>query len=486
MEKILSLSAETNDIEFDEYQDTEYMIARFGFLSTRPNSHKIAISREVLTECAPSVLGKWVVADPQYGEKMSHTATENIVGMFPKEQEVEFCEDEDGYLRAYANAVISKRYAKDFCNMFNENDDTRPVSIEATFAMSEDDENTATSFDIKSVCVLGHSVKPSCPESDISIVRFSEEEAEKYYKENKTVMFEFELKRKEEENLEEKTIDFATIDLGGIWSQLYKIMRDNRKWDYCIEGLYENEEGKFAIVIEDESRKYYKLGLSFDADGNLLVASEAVEVSKEFTVSDKVIKFAEPEGVDEYKLPADKSESLDPNADKPLGAEMPPEEQPIVGETGFPTSAPMDARESSDPLIDEELRCKMAELEDRIKEKEDIIMGKDTEITKMEAELTELRVFKANIEKQEVTSKLDSIMAEVKEFMDASTFDALYEEGKNCTMADITGFENKAKAMCFGVIKEKKNKGMLTFSMPVEIKEDAPANVWEKLKKNFN
>lgn len=478
MEKVISLSAETNEVKFGEYQEAEYMIAKFGFLSTRPNSHKIVIGADVLKASAPSILGKWVVADPQYGEKMTHTATEGIVGMFPKDQEVEFSEDDDGYLRAYANAVISKRYAKDFCDMFNECDDTRPVSIEATFEMSEDDENTAVSFDIKSVCVLGHSVKPSCPESDVSVIRFSEEEAEEYYKTNKTVVLEtvFEVStekdRKEDKMAEEKIIDFATIDLSHLWDELYTVMREQRKWDYYIEGLYEDEGGKFAIVIDDK-RKYFKLPLSFDADGNMLVASEATEVTKEFIETDKVVKFAEPENIDQYKLPPE--ERLD---NEPQDGE---------GETGFPTSEPEDASENTAAELghdDTDLANKLAEMEAKVREKEDIIMGKDNQITAMEAELSELRTFKSNVERQEITSKVDELMAEVKEFMDAESFDALYEEGRQIPVDGYDAFANKAKAMCFGAIKTKKNNGMLTFSMPVEPKKSVSTNVWERLKEN--
>lgn len=445
MEKVISLSAETNEVKFGEYQEAEYMIAKFGFLSTRPNSHKIAISADVLKASAPSILGKWVVADPQYGEKMTHTATEGIVGMFPKDQEVEFSEDDDGYLRAYANAVISKRYAKDFCDMFNECDDTRPVSIEATFEMSEDDENTAVSFDIKSVCVLGHSVKPSCPESDVSVIRFSEEEAEEYYKTNKTVVLEtvFEVStekdRKEDKMAEEKIIDFATIDLSHLRSELYEYMRNNRNWDYYVEGFYEDEGGKFAIITDD-ANNYYKIALSFDENGKMIPAEEKVEVVKEYLETGNVTKFAIPEPT--ATAPAEEQTFAEES--KETANEAPAEE----------TVAMEEVKEEHNDDVD--FACKIAEMEATIKEKEDIIMSKDNQITAMEAELSELRTFKSNVERQEITSKVNTLMAEVKEFMDAESFDALYEEGRQIPVDGYDAFANKAKAMCFGAIKTRR------------------------------
>ena len=78
------------------------------------------ISEDVLKECADSVLGKWMVAkiDKFTGDATTHTPEEVIVGQIPLNQEVEFVKDDDDYLRAYALAVISKVYAKDYCDIF--------------------------------------------------------------------------------------------------------------------------------------------------------------------------------------------------------------------------------------------------------------------------------------------------------------------------------------------------------------------------------
>ena len=171
---------EIKRIEFSDYDEQEFSIARLDFISTRPNSHGIGIDEDCLRSSAPSALGMWIVAKMFMGDATTHESDEHIVGMIPKDQDIEFFEDDDGYLRAYCDAIISKRYAADFCEIF-ENDNERAVSIEATFTMKPDDENEAESFDIKGVTVLGKRIKPSCPESDITFVRFSESDAEDYY-----------------------------------------------------------------------------------------------------------------------------------------------------------------------------------------------------------------------------------------------------------------------------------------------------------------
>lgn len=168
-------------IDSAKYPSNEFCVARMGFLSTRPNSHRLEITPNVIKASAPSVLGKFVVADVSDRiDAKGHTDKEWIQGYIPNEQKVEFAEDEDGYLRAYVDAVISKFYAKDFVNMF-ERDNKRAVSVEMQVATPEDDEHKVDAFNIVGVTVLGKSVRPSCPQSDIVLTRFSEDEAEKYY-----------------------------------------------------------------------------------------------------------------------------------------------------------------------------------------------------------------------------------------------------------------------------------------------------------------
>ncbi len=179
MQKNVEFSVEEiKRIDFSDYDEQEYSIARLGFISTRPNSHGIGIDEDCLRESAPSALGSWVVAKMFMGDATTHESDEHIVGLIPKDQEIEFVEDDDGYLRAYCDAIISKRYAKDFCEIF-EKDNNRAVSIEARFEMLDDD--NAKSFNICGITVLGKMVRPSCPESDITFVRFSESDAEEYY-----------------------------------------------------------------------------------------------------------------------------------------------------------------------------------------------------------------------------------------------------------------------------------------------------------------
>ena len=187
MEKLIDFAVEDiEQIQFDDYDEKEFAIAKVGFMSNRPNSHKLEISEDVLRENASTVLGKWMVVKMDFMgvDAEGHDPQEHIVGFFPKDQAIEFVEDEEGYVRAYATAVISKIYAKDYCEMFD-GDNERAVSIEmmCNTENGKDMDDKVLSFTIVGVTTLGKAVRPSIPESDVSFVRFSQEKATAYFSE---------------------------------------------------------------------------------------------------------------------------------------------------------------------------------------------------------------------------------------------------------------------------------------------------------------
>lgn len=514
-------------INMEEYGEDDYAIASVCFLSTRPNSHGIGISEDVLREYASSVLGKWITAEVKCGDCTTHVPAQVIVGVVPKNQDVRFVEADDGYLDAYVDCIISKRYAKDYCNVFSEDDPTRAVSIEATFDMIDDD--NASAFNIKTITTLGKFIKPSVPNANITFVRFSEDEAETYYsrlqkgdalsnlkqfvEERKKSMADKKSYKvdKSKEAMSEKDwgdvdkaairdkimdaanraklvkdvymlveddwedapseylkypvmilegdtfvynryalssamayakqngedavvnkvekiykklgltdsegkeenmameIEFSAVDIGDLWSRLWAIIDETRHWEYGISGIYEEDNKKFAILI-DRDKKLYRLDFSLTEDG-MTVADEVVEVKQEFTDTDNVKKFAEPENVAEYRFSDDDCE----------------------------------------PDM-EDMKAKLAKLEADIAERDNIIMDKD-------AELEELRKFKAEVEEQRKAAMVESIMEECKEYMSAEQFAKTREEGMACKPEELDAWSNRAKAVCFSAVKKSAKKG---------------------------
>lgn len=561
MEKTIKFEASSiKHIDMSEYDNDDYMVGRTAFLSTRPNSHDIVIPEDVLREYAPSVLGKWVTAEVKFNDCTTHTNGQSIVGIVPKEQDVEFVEADDGYLDAYVDCIISKRYAKEYCNVFSEDDAQRSVSIEATFSMV--DEHECDGFDIKTITTLGRTVRPSVPDANITIVRFSEEDAESYYnnlhksdslsnlkqfveerkqsmaekktykidkskeamstadwgnydkismrdkimdaknrdalvksvyllvedgwkdapsehlkypimqldgdtfvynrnalsaalayaKQNdetevvnkikaiyKKLDFDDDSERKEDKKMAE--IEFSAVEIGDLWSKLWDAI-DKRDWTYGIYGIYEEDNKKFAIIT-DRAKTLYRLDFSLTEDG-LTLADEVVEVKQEFTETDNIKKFAEPENVAEYRL----AECDDHDDDDEREEEM-----------------------SAD-----EMKAKMAELEKDIESRDNIIMEKD-------AELEELRKFKAEVEEQRKAATVESIMAECKEYMSDEQYKEMREEGMACKMAEIDGWTNKVKAVSFSAVKKnvkKTNDGLFRFAAPIDNNKKSNS-VWDRI-----
>lgn len=569
MERIVNFEVdELEKIDLDDYSDDEFAIARMGFLSTRPNSHELKISEEVLIECAQSVLNKWVVADMQCGEPTTHTKNEHIVGRIPKEQSVEFVYDDEGYLRAYVDTVISKIYAKDFCAAF-EQDKTRSVSVEMKIFTDNQDENIVQRFNIVGVTVLGKMVKPSCPESDIEFVRFSEEKADKFFKEqigsftqlqkfvemrkqamaekktykidkSKEAMIEADwsdvdkstlrdkimgaanraalvkatymlieegwedapseklkypvmafdgdilvyyhralssalayAKQNNEETVVNKIekiykkldldteesgkkekmaeIEFSAVNIGDLWGRVYSAIHEHDAWDYCIQGIYEEDNQKFAVLI-DREQKLYRLDFSLTEDG-MTVADELTEVKQEFTETDNIKKFAEPENIEQYTKFADTKAEED-----------------------------VKSEENEVEMSVDELKAKLKALEKDIEDRDHIIMDKDVE-------LAELRSFKEGVEAKEKAMCVEATMAEIKPFVNEEKFAEFREEGLACNKAGLDAWTNKVKALCFSEVKKnikKDDKGVFSFAAPIEIhKKSAPTNVWDRIKENY-
>lgn len=547
----------------DNYPEHKFTVFKCCFLSTKPNVHKLDISDDVLRRDAQSILGNMLVAKIQNGDATTHLPSEIQYGYFPREQEIEFVE-EDGVTKAYAYAVVSKHYSKELNNIF-EFDNLRNSSVEMTVTTDKDeDEGKVVALDIFGLTVLGKAINGSCPDADIKMVRFSTEDADAYFaksdslsnlkqfveerkqsmaekktykidkskeamstvdwgdydkaamrdkimeannrdtlvksvyllvedgwkdapsehlkypvmmldgdtfiynrnalsaaltyaKQNdetevvnkikaiyKKLDLDDDSERKEDKKMAE--IEFSAVDIGDMWGRLYSAIREARNWEYGIQGIYEEDNKKFAILVDD-TKKLYRLDFSLTEDG-LTLADEVVEVKQEFTETDNIKRFAEPENVAEYRL-AD-CDDCDEHDD--------------------------DEHEEEEEMSADEMKAKMAELEKDIESRDNIIMEKD-------AELEELRKFKAEVEEQRKAATVESIMAECKEYMSDEQYKEMREEGMACNMSEIDGWTNKVKAVSFSAVKKnvkKNNDGLFRFAAPIDNNKKSNS-VWDRI-----
>lgn len=248
----------------EDYDDNKFTVFKTCFLSTAKNSHNLGISEEVLRRDASTILGNFLVAKVQFGDAGTHSPTEVIYGYFPKEQEVEFEETDDGVVKAWAYCVISKQYGKDFNDIFN-TQNLRNTSVEMKVKVEDDaDEGTVESLDIYGLTCLGMSVDGSCPDAMMIMVRFSQEEADDYFKgmnkQNLTPLKKF-VKERIENMADEKFVNHP-IDTSK--DAIYEGEWDGQKakQDLIKEEKFKTLAPKVCMRLEDgwEDREITKLG----------------------------------------------------------------------------------------------------------------------------------------------------------------------------------------------------------------------------------
>ena len=500
MEKTIKFEASSiKHIDMSEYDNDDYMVGRTAFLSTRPNSHDIVIPENVLREYAPSVLGKWVTAEVKFNDCTTHTNGQSIVGIVPKEQDVEFVKADDGYLDAYVDCILSKRYAKEYCNVFSEDDAQRSVSIEATFSMV--DEHECDGFDIKTITTLGRTVRPSVPDANITIVRFSEEDAESYYsnlhksdslsnlkqfvEERKQLMAEKKTYKIDKSKEAMSTADWGDYDKATMRD---KIMEAKNR-DTLVKSVYllvedgwkdaPSEHLKYPVMMLDGDKFIYnrnalssalayakqndetevvnkikaiykKLGLDDDSERKEEAKMEeikelaATEVEAESTLEEKNTEMAEPE--------------IEVKAEEPSCDDCDEHDHDDDGDVEHEEEQEMSA---------DDMKARIAQLEKDIEDRDNIIMGQNSE-------LETLRQFKKDVEAKEKAISVEAIMAECKEYMSDDCYKQMREEGMACEFADVDAWANKVKAYCFSAVKKtpkKEKTDVFTFAAPVEKKE---------------
>lgn len=527
---------EVKRINSSEYENSEFAIGKMGFLSTRPNSHQLNISETVLKESAPSVLGKWIVADMTgVVDAGTHTEQEYIVGMVPRDQEVDFVYDEDGYLKSYVDVIISKVYAKNYCAMF-ESDNLRNVSVEMNVHTSEEDEHEVLDFNIVGVTTLGKHINPSCPGSDIVFTRFSETEANAFFEDCKKKCSNLEnfMDQRKNKMSEEKKykidkskealsdkpwgeVDKTKLrnDIMGasnkntLVKDVYMLVEDG--WEdapsehlkypvmelkgdtfvYNRDGLssalgYAKKENVSSVVskVEKIQRKLglFKEGKEADTEMSTKYFDE-IEGRKAW--ADVIEEVQEHEGRDAYVDSIEKDHIIYTKDDVRYRVEadikVDKDDKTVDADIHWDTvkkDKDQKMSEKKEMSIDEA----MAEIDRLSKDVEDnknIIMDKDKQMKDMEKELSELRAFKEAADKQTLAVSVESVMSEVKDCLSDDKYKEFRDKGLQCSVDGVDAWANKVKAFCFETgVKKKAQKGtMWSFANPVQV-ESKINSIW--------
>ena len=396
-------------------EDPELAIADTCFLSTRENSHGLIITPEVLRECAPTILGKFLVGNMNWTntDTLAHESKPQIFGYFPTDQEIRFVE-KDGYLLARAYAVISKIYATEYYEIFKK-DNFRNTSVEM-LTVTEEDSKVVKNFTICGLTSLGRQINGSCKDANIEVVRFSEQEAEEYYNRSKS-----------------------------IWDD------DVSKGETV---LMSKEKQNEDIVMEEQ--KDEKLGC-----GEQEAMSEE-EKTEEPTSDDKEEKMAEPTNEEEPKEDSKEEETKASEEEVKAGC----------GGKDKMEESEEDEHDDDDDAEEDDKEEKMAELEAKLAEKDAELSEKNDTIAKMQEQIDELVKFKEEREDIDKMSVVTTTLAQVKDHMPEADYSKFEASGKACKLEEVNAWRNEVLANVATILmSEEREDGITPMGLSEHVEE---------------
>ena len=406
-------------------EDPEIAIADACFLSTRPNSHGLVISEDVLRECAPTILGKFLVGNMNWlgTDTKSHEEKPEIFGYFPADQDIRFIE-KDGYLLAYAYVAISKIYAPKYYEIFVR-DNFRNTSVEMLCDFSDEENKIVSAFNICGLTSLGKEINGSCPDANIEVVRFEE------------------LKENSNDSLFEKLESF--------WD----------KWD--------KKKGETVLMSKEKEDIVMEEGQKLEEDVTMEEKTEEPNPKEEEMAEPKEEKPDDSE---------EKSEEVKASEEEKGEAEQcekcSEEEQMGCGDKEKLEEDPEDDSEEHDDEDEEK---------DDEKEKLGMILAeKEEAIKKLEEQVAELTKFKEEKEEIEKMSVVNSTLAQVKESMSAEQYEKFEKAGKECKLEDVTAWKNEVLANVATILmarKEAHDDGIMRIG--VEVAEPKRNSLWDRL-----
>jgi hypothetical protein len=423
-EKLVKLSLEDFS-KFAKDDDPSLAIADTCFLSTRPNSHGLVISEEVLREYAPTILGKFLVGNMNWArtDTMGHESRPDIFGYFPTDQEIRFVK-KDGYLLAYAYVVISKIYATEYYEIFKR-DNFRNTSVEMLCEFSDEERQIVSAFRIEGLSSLGASVKQSCPDAHIEVIRFSEKEATEYYNRSRSI------------------------------------------WDEDVKGevLMSKPKEKEDIVMEEQKDEKLET-----AEAEAMAEEKTEEPTSEEPKEDE--KMAEPTEEEPKDEPKEEDGEVKASEEE-VKAGCGEDEKLGCGEEKLEEEDSEDDKEpEDDDKEDDHDEEKMAELEAKLAEK-------DETIAKMQEQIDALVQFKEEKENIEKMSVVNATLAQVKDKMSQEDYAKFEEKGNACKLEDVTAWKNEVLANVATILMSEKAEEDGITRMSIEIEETKPKGLWD-------
>ena len=510
---------------FTDDEDVDFAVGEVWLLAEGNNSHNNPISLEVLKRDAHTMLGKFLIAKYSDFQKdvTTHTQDQQIVGYFPKEAEIKF-KEKDGKTFAVFDVLISKLYATPIYQLFKDHN-FRNVSAEFSCVEGEIDDNGLTPIEqivFHGCTILGLNYNPSCEGAEMSIKRFSTDNADNYYSKISNDLRLFSERRKKELE-DKKTYKINKEELkDDPWGDIDKTELRNKVMEAknrdelvkAVYGLVEDgweeapsEHLKYPLMQLVGDTFYYNRNALSSAlayarqNDEKEVVDKVLKIYKDFDLVDEdgekmsdpnKKKFDELEGREIYAVVIRKvqetlgkdyfvnsiqddkvivtNEETKERFDIPADIKAGADDEEFKVDIDFDNMKKSEVQEekmSLDAYVDSAAIFAMLEAETADMREEAKKLAKEddektniimTAIDKMACELDDLRAFKAQKLEEERAFAVDKIMAEVKEDLSAEKFEELMAEGKACEFEKIDAFAAKVKSFAYDEAKNNKKK----------------------------
>ena len=288
---------------------------------------------------------------------------------------------------------------------------------------------------ISKLCILGEDVEPAFEGANITAPKL-EFSLEEDFKEKMFSMM-TEIKNILEKGGKIPMYTNYAVEIGdSLWSALYSHLEANYPQENCdypcsiyrIEGIYEEEGNKFAILQNRENMSYMRLDFTISETDGIVFGAELIEVTKTY-VPAEVPQF-DAEAVSSYELEYAASKKEE---DK--------EEEETCPECGKPLDeCECEEEEEEKTAYNLEEIPEYVELKNNYSELEGKFNTLNTTYEALETEVNSLREFKKGIEKKE---KEDMI----------ARFYMLSDEDKKEVIENIDSYslediENKLSVIC--------------------------------------
>ena len=412
----------------EQEEDLDFSIVEIWALAEGTNSHKNPFSREVLESYADTFKGKFIVAkfDKYRRDVRGHELDEAVIGYVSPQDEIEFktkfIESENKEKEfVVVKALLSKIYAKDVVDMFR-TDNNRSVSCEFScvtqykeneygqpideYGVVINEENPILKYHIHGITILGKDINPSVKGTEIKIKQFA-----KQFEEQLNIK---EL-AKERLSLLDKNNNIDKEDTMGEEKNLSMSETDKEEKDIIMEEPKDEEE-KVEETAEEKSMEEQE---------------EEPQEEKEMGCGEEGKEMSDDSEQEEDKEEED-DEDDEKQKDFSLGSLI---------EEGEVTVLLEQFTESNLELAQKLLSMNVKEVLETV--------------ISFSEENAELKKFKEERVALDKEIKLSSIMASVKEDLDAKQFEELQKEGESLSYEMLDGFANKVKAFAYENTKQK-------------------------------